>query len=220
MSSLIHVFEKPYEHEGVFIDSHFQAAAHIVCAVQDNHLGSFVEQYLSCSSSFKELRRCMPTRTPEVLSGYQKNPRKSDLGRVSSEIGNVGVALPIGTYLFHGGFWPKGWESIKRTTAPFSTSFCPQVALRNAEHRGKAYDSGEVHIFVCRVVNPATKAFVFRHKGTRMGHEKEVLFKSGVELVLRNKVLICSDYRVSKVVSGTSQSEKTVPAYVLEIDIS
>lgn len=220
MSSLIHVFEKPFEHEGVFIDNHFHAAAHMLCAVQDNHLGSFVEQYLSCSNGFKELRRCMPTKTPKVLSSYQKNPRKSDLGRVSSEIENVGVTLPIGSYLYHGGFWPKSWGSKKRTTAPLSTSFCPQVALRNAEYRGKAYDSGEVHIFVCRVVNPVTKAFVFRHKGTSMGHEKEILFKSGAELVLRSKVLICSDYRVSKVVSGTNLSEKTVPAYVLEIDIS
>jgi hypothetical protein len=94
------------------------------------------------------------------------------------------------------------------------------VALKNAEHRGKAYDSGEIQIFVCRVVNPVTKAFVFRHKGTCMGHEKEVLFKSGAKLVLRNKVLICSNYSVSKVVSGTHLPEKTVPAYVLEVDIS
>ena len=71
-----------------------------------------------------------------------------------------------------------------------------------------------------KVVNPQTKAFVLRVKGTNLGHEKEVLFSSEAVLTLRNKTLITNKYKVGKVINGGKTIKKHIPAYVLEIDIT
>ncbi len=160
----------------------------------------------------------MPSRTPGELSNYRNRFPRYDAALVDTEINNIGALLTDGQYLFHGGAWKSGQQLI--TSAPFSTSLCPQVALRNAEHRGKAYDAGRIDLFALRVINPKTNVFVYRRRGADMGHENEVLFASGATLTLRHQTIIKSNYRVGKVVDAGRLVEKEVPASVLEIDIS
>jgi len=230
MNLPINVFEKPYEHwemrnpsdqemkehleqTGQFlsfvkghlknrVDNHFEAAKHIMLEGADNGLESFIDNNLQASPAFKALRNCMPSKTPKSIADYQQRYPNCDFLKVTENIESLGTTLVGGSFLFHGGFWQKEWGSVIKTNKPLSTSFCPQVALRNAEWKGKAYDSGEIHLFVLNVVNPQTKVFALRIRGTNLGREKEVLFSSGATLTLRNKALVKSDYGVIKVVNG------------------
>ena len=79
---------------------------------------------------------------------------------------------------------------------------------------------GEIQLFVLKVVNPKTKVFAFRRKGTNLGHEKEVLFSSGAILTLCKKTLIQNDYNVAIAGNGGRILTKKVPAYLLEINIA
>ncbi|MGU3847378.1 hypothetical protein ACVZHT_38210, partial [Vibrio diabolicus] len=75
---------------------------------------------------------------------------------VDADINSIGKTLSDGQFLFHGGLWFSSCENEVTLRKPFSTSFCPQVALRNAEWRGKAYDQGQIDLLVLRVSNPKT----------------------------------------------------------------
>ncbi len=119
--------------------------------------------------------------------------------------------------LFHGGHWASDNPTIT-TSRPFSTSFCPQVALRNAEWKGKAYDAGRVDLMVVCVTQPKTKAYAYSREGNH-GNEKEVVFASGATLTRVRETYI-ADIPVSKVTSGIQTEEKVVPAYVVEVEIS
>ncbi|WP_318456872.1 hypothetical protein [Photobacterium leiognathi] len=71
-------------------------------------------------------------------------------------------------------------------------------------------------------MSPQTKAFCFRINGTSKGHEKEVLLAAGAKLILRKKTLIKSDgaaYKSCNVYAG-KVLKKTIPFYLLEMDIS
>jgi len=46
------------------------------------------------------------------------------------------------TYIKIKGQW-KGKKAVTQLSAPFATTFCPEVAMREAEHSGKAYNAGE-----------------------------------------------------------------------------
>ncbi len=104
------------------------------------------------------------------------------------------------------------------TNQPLSTSFCPQVALRNAEWRGKAYDEGKIDLFVINVIEPNTNIF-FYNLNEELGNEKEVLFASGATLQLVSKTFV-GMHVVAKANLDYSTSKKTVPIHILEIDIS
>ncbi|MDN7125208.1 hypothetical protein J6I90_09975 [Pseudidiomarina sp. 1APP75-32.1] len=203
------------------LGSHSQAAEHILNVVTDRELEDFVEEALKASNPYKELRRCMPSKTPKSISNYQRNYTKFDSTQVTADINSIGCKLSSGTTLFHGGSWPKGEIESFTTTRPLSTSFCPQVALNNALCSGKAYDADQVQLFVLRVKNPQSNVFVFRSSGSQLGHEKEVLFASGAVLTLREKSMVRDDFVVNKVEEVTTKLlEKKVPAYVLKLDIS
>lgn len=156
----------------------------------------------------------MPNKTPLEISCYQKNFSKSDLAAVSEEVDKNGHLLSTGQCLFHGGHWPGGTRLT--TTRPLSTSLCPQVALRNAEFNAKAYDSGRLDLFVLSATNPKTRAFAFKRKGTKLGHESEVLLATGAHLTLNSEALIRSDYRVGK----PGCRSKDISVYVLDIGLS
>jgi len=158
----------------------------------------------------------MPPRTPKVLFDFQQKYPRYSLPDLNKEIYNIGYTLSEGQHLFHGGLWPSSEVKEVDLTTPFSTSFCPQVALRNAEWRGKAYDAGKIELFVLRAVNPQTNVFAFRRKGTKMGNEKEVLFASGAKLILQKCSLVRKNYPVKK----CNHPAKCVPIYVIEVDVS
>ena len=180
----------------------------------DNGLGNHINDALDNDSSYAVWRREMPSATPPNLKNYKSRYPAYDAVQVDSEINVHGACLSPGQVLFHAGVWPGGLSLV--TDRPLSSSFCPQVALRNAEHRGKAYDANRIDLFVLRIAASATKAFAYKRKGLALGHENEVLFASGANLSLSSQNLARHDHPVGK----AHCSEKRVPLYVLEIELS
>lgn len=190
-----------------------EAALHIGSVGADNGLGNHINAALDRDSSYVSWRRAMPSATPKGLKDYKSSYPAYDALQVNSEINLHGAFLSPGQVLFHAGVWPGGASLI--TNRPLSTSFCPQVALRNAEHMGKAYDAHRIDLFVLRVTASATKAFVYKRKGLGLGHENEVVFASGASLTLISQTLVRPDHPVGKAHCAT----KRVPIYVLEIEL-
>lgn len=198
------------------ISNALEAANHISSIRVDNGLTYFINDALDKDSYFKTWRSCMPSKTPKELINYQQNYPLNDFTRTDQEIKNIGQTISERQYLFHGGLWPGGDSFEFKTQRPLSTSFCPQVALRNAEHRGKAYDDNQIDLLVLRATSPQTNVFSFRRAGTRMGHENEILFASGAKLTLLSRTLIRENYPVSK----WGFPDKTIDIYVLEVNIT
>ena len=159
----------------------------------------------------------MPQKTPKSLSDYQKLYPKCDFKSIDAEINNIGAKLTPGQVLFHGGVWPDV-ESFT-TERPFSTSFCPQIALREAEFRGKAYDFSQIDLFVLCVRQSFSNVFIYRQSGTSFGHEKEVLFSYGSILRLNNTFLVHNRYTLGRINNNYMREEKEVPIYVRCIEI-
>lgn len=198
------------------IVSHFDYASYMASIKADNEVENFVDNYLDNSSIFKEWRTCMPIQTPKALSDYQRKYPNYNQEMVDNEINKINCVLSEGQTLIHAGLWhcPNN-ECI--TDRPLSTTFCAQVALRNAEHKNKAFRNGRIDIMVLTVKNPKTCVFVFRQKGTDKGHEKEVLFGSGAKLRKISEKLV-SNYTLCE---GLDKSScKNIPIYVLEVEIS
>jgi hypothetical protein len=199
------------------ITTPLQAAKYMANEGSDRGLECHIEDELDNGGGYASWRRAMPSATPSSISTYQKSYPHYDANQVNNDINSIGVTLPPGQQLFHGGLWPGG-DSFT-TDHPLSTTFCPQVAMRELEHKGKAYDAGRIDLFVLRATSPMINMFIFRNKGTNLGHEKEVLFAAGVNLTLQNCTLIRNDYKVCKVAHGAGLIYKEVPVYVFEIDI-
>ena len=195
------------------VTSPLEAARYLVRVAADNGIDDFVNDALGSEPLRAAWQAVMPARTPSELSRYQREYSKSDLAEVDGVINTVGVPLSPGQTLFHGGLWPANTDQLV-CTRPLSTTFCPQVALRNAEHRGKAYETNRLDLFVLQIQTSRTKAFAFKRVGTQLGHENEVVLAAGATLRLRSEELIRSDYRVSQ----WGAPDKQIPAYVLEVD--
>jgi hypothetical protein len=191
-----------------------EAAQYIAALGADNDLGNFINNALDNSVAYKSWQQAMPSKTPNELSRYQRYYPKCDFAEVSAAIKAVGHLPSEGQYLFHAGLWPG--VSCLITDRPFSTSFCPQVALRNADHKGKGYESDRIDLFVLRVINPKTKVFAYKRKGTNLGHENEVVFATGAELSLRSLASVNNDYPAGKY----GCPDKRISVYVLAVDIS
>lgn len=197
------------------VSTPFDAACYMARKGADSSLEHHINAQLDNSAEYKVWRQCMPSETPDAIRKFQQEYPGYDQLEVDFEINKNANLLSEGQFLFHGGLWPSCAARIK-LNKPFSTSFCPQVALRNAEWRGKSYDSGQIDLFVLRVVSATTNVFVFPKKDTWVGNEKEVLFSSGAELTLVKRTLIDKDYLAAKF----QCSEKRIPIYVIEVDIS
>ncbi|HIE3987221.1 hypothetical protein PTR15_08500 [Serratia nevei] len=202
------------------IATHVDAALHMAKCGADNRMENFIDQFLDNSPEYKSFRAKMPSKTPSILFDYQQKYPNYSKADVDNAINEIGQTLSKGQCLFHGGLWPDEHTEVVDLTLPFSTSFCPQVALRNAEWRGKAYDAKQIDLFVLQAVNPQTNVFAFPKKGTTMGNEKEVLFASGAKLTFRNRMLVKKDYNVAKSDGGSGCLYRDVPIYVIQVDIS
>lgn len=196
------------------IKNPFEAAKYIANEGADNGLENFIDRALDGSGNFSSWRKAMPPQTPAILSDYQRNYPNCDFTEVSKKIDEIGSTLSAGQYLFHGGVWPNAQQFT--TNRPLSASFSPQVALRNAEHKGKAYEAGKIDLFVLRVATSRSKVFAYRRKGTSFGHEKEILFAQGAVLTLRDRCLIKSNHCL-RTMNGPA---KQVSINVLSIDVS
>lgn len=203
------------------ISNAYDAAAYMALIGVDNALENHIDEALDSNPNFKIWRQNMPKRTPIQLTDYQRKHIFGD--DILREINKIDCILSDGQFLFHGGCWMGenylGAEYI--TALPLSTSFCPQVALRNAEWGGKAYDAGVIDLLVLKVVHPYTRIFSYKIKGTDKGHEKEVLFSSGARLKLISSETIMYDYKVCKVIpNSTACEEKYVCINVKLVEIS
>jgi hypothetical protein len=198
------------------IRTHLDAAKRLAITGMDSDLENHIDRQLDEDENYKYWRQCMPSKTPPALTKFQQHYPNYNQAQVDVSINLIGHTLSNDQYLFHGGLWPdKRSDSIK-LERPLSTTFCPQVALRNAEWRAKAYDAGEIDLFVLRVHKPKIRVFAYKRKGTSMGNEKEVLFASGATIRLQKRILIDGNYSVFKV----KHPPKTVPIYVIEVDVS
>jgi len=198
------------------IGTPMEAARHAIeKSGADGEFNSFVENQLLANEAFKAWRQAMPSATPPALSKYQKELSRSDLNAVDAAIAAHGASLPMGQVLYHGGHWPPHLGSSFRADRPLSTTLVPSVALNNAAWGAKAYEADEIHLFALRVESPSIKAFVFRTKGTRLGHEHEVLLPSGIQLELRSKIVVRRDYPVGKY----DHPDKVVDAVLIEVAI-
>ncbi|MFN3792364.1 hypothetical protein [Massilia sp.] len=199
------------------VATHVQAASRMLRIRADNSLEWHVDRALDNSTAYRQLREQMPEHVPEALDAYQSSYPEYDRIAVDEAINTYGIEIAEGQVLFHGGHWASAAHTLT-TSRPFSTSFCPQVALRNAEWRGKAYDAGRVDLMVVRVAQPKTKAYAYGREGNH-GNEKEIVFASGAQLKHVRETHI-ADVAVRKVISGIREHEKVVPAYVIEVEIS
>ena len=236
---IVNVFSKPYEIWSVrdatpeefqknltlkikenvvkVISSHVEAAIHILTEQFDNGLECHINRELDASVEFHKLLNLMPHDLPDALSVYQSNFSQVTHAFADKAINDYGTFLAENQLLFHGGCWSINANSLA-TSRPFSTSFCPQVALRNAEWRGKAYDAGQVDLMLVRVVKPHIKAYAFS-RDSEHGNEKEVVFASPAKLTCIRRTHI-TDISVSKTNSTFQVDTKFVPAHLIEIEIN
>lgn len=197
------------------IHTPFEAAKHMVAQVVDEKLNSHLQDKVDSSVSYDSWRRAMPGQTPPAIAKYQKNFPDYESGAVDDAISQNDFHLPVGQALFHGGMWPDPNSNSFITDRPLSTTLLPSVALRNAEHKGKAYHSGEIQLMVLTIRDPSVRSFVFRKSGTQLGHEHEVLLPSGVELTIQNRLRVRDDYP-----SGLDHnSRRPISGVVLEVDV-
>jgi hypothetical protein len=192
------------------------AAKHAIENYGDTTLQKHILDALNSNKEFKELRTEVPPRTPKELSNYQTGYDRLDnqiKDKADKKIIEIGTILPNGQELFHGGkLMDKKEELI--LSSPLSTTFNPVIADIEARHNGKAYDEEELTINIITNRNSKVKCFPFRHKGTKFGHEQEVLIASGVKLILKEKKKI-SETTVYKY----ENMKKVVPVYITKIDM-
>lgn len=198
------------------VSNHTDAAIRMLRQCHDNSLECHIDRALEASAEYRALRDLMPQAVPEALNAYQGAFSEDDWASADAAIKAYGVTLAEGQFLYHGGQWASDGPTLT-TSRPFSTSFCPQVALKNAEWRGKAYDAGRVDLMVVRVTRSRTKAYAYSREGDH-GNEKEVVFASGAQLTRVRETKI-TDFPVSKATASFQTDRKVVPAYLVEVEI-
>lgn len=201
------------------ISNAFEAAKYIGQYGPDNIVGNHITDHLATNNDFRIWRQSMPSKIPKALEDYQKRMSSCNLTNVKNEISQINRTLSEGQYLFHGGHWNFG--TSLSTTKPLSATFCPVVAMCEALHKGKAYDAGQLDIWVLRATNPKTNVYVYNPNARLLGHEKEVLFNSGALLTVINRTLVHHNMKVSKVDPNSYRIlEKNVPVNIIEISIT
>lgn len=198
------------------IDSAYLAAAYMAEVRSDNALENFIDDALDASPAMEAVQTIMPAETPKNLLRYQAYYPSYDADKVDKEIREHGAFFDEGQFLFHGGGWPDGVDEFV-TSRPLSTSFCPQIALRNSEFKGKAYDLGRVDLIVVKTTGGKCPAYVYGRSG-EMKHEKEVVFPAGVKLKLVSRTLI-QQSTVCKIGPDMNPLYALVPYYVVEAEI-
>jgi len=185
--------------------------------IGDNRIDFFIDDVLEKSEEYKMMKKNMPSKTPKDLQDYQKSYPNYNKKGVDEEIKKVNACLADGQYIFHGGKWFDDEKNELVTTRPFSTTLSPQIAVNETLHKGKAYNNNGIDLFVLKVKNPKTPVFVYKNKGTKLGHEKEILFASGAKLTLKS-IKTIREEEVYKFINSIKKSKK-VPIRLLEVEI-
>ncbi|MEM8324887.1 hypothetical protein Q4S25_16575, partial [Morganella morganii] len=178
----------------------------------ENHIDNFLDN----SADFKKWLSCMPEVVPQNIRDYQQIYNENCIYEdVSQTIRDVGAVLPDGQYIFHGGALNFDKNRLI-TTRPLSTTLCPQVAIREAEHKFKAYHSGKIEITVIKLKSTTTKAFVFDPNLADGGNEKEVLFSSGATLTLTHRFPVTKYYSTI----DPDQRKINLPSFIVMAELS
>ena len=193
--------------------THYMAIVHA-----DNGLEHHINEQLRKDSDFKEWRKAVPSRTPLSLSKYQ-NGYTMDSYELQKDILEFGISLPIGQKLVHGGLW---WTS-KNTCVldrPLSTTFNPQVALREADRHPICFDNGRIDLFLLTIRSEGVKAFPYSITKGKHANEDEVVIQAGVKLVLKGIHCDSNDYILGKSIPGIDfVRQNNCKVNVLDVDV-
>lgn len=196
------------------IPSAFGAAKHMAEVHSDNELGNRLSNFLETGDEFKQWKINIPKITPKELHKYQNIYVTSDLCAVNKEILENKTVLTFGQELFHGGRWDGPVGGIKITTRPLSTTFCPQVALREADHGDKAYREERIDICVLKIMHDDIHAYAFGNEGNH-GNEKEVLLEDNLIIKKVSEEKFCDKYHAYV----PPNKEKYIPVYVVVLEV-
>jgi hypothetical protein len=199
------------------ISNALEAAAYMLEAQADKGIDDHISEQICSNVAFDIWEAAMQRRRRwYALRLYKNEYPLDDYREVDDEIGEINWALSVGQSLFHGGVWPAD-DRVITTDRPLSTSFSPQVALRNFDQRDKAYKSKTVQLWVIRVVETCSPVY-FYDLGDRdgLGHEMEVLFASGACLELRSRRPWRGRYPVFREFGANAEYR---PMELLEVDI-
>lgn len=191
-------------------------AAHVLAfAGANGGIAGHIENELENGGEYANWRKKMPPVTPQALLDYQQQYpiSQTQMKLANDEVTNHGVIIPHGQILFHGGQWRK-MNAVTLLSAPFATTFCPEVAMREAEYSGKAYNQGYIDLMVITVAAPLVKAFVFDMHEPEKGNELEVLFEAGATIEVTSRTLMGRNYPVY------GEPSKELSTYLVEATLS
>ncbi|MBQ4836792.1 hypothetical protein [Pseudoalteromonas luteoviolacea] len=173
------------------IKTHFDAAKHIADKLCDSHLESHIDRHLQSDSKFKKLLNKMPKLT-EQIKLHKTGYNSCNESQLIKEMSSLCYSLSDGQVLFHGGHLLKNGQEEVILDRPLSTSFCPQIALRNAQWRNKAGEAGVLELYILTLRDSNTNVFVFdpNNQDDEKRHEKEVLFQRGLSLKLKSRIKV------------------------------
>jgi len=196
------------------INTALEAANHIAVNWPDDGVENHINNVLDASKVYKAWLKAMPSKRPTAIKTYQSDYDNRNDAAVDSEILTYGDTLDSGQILFHGGLWSGGMGSIQ-LARPLSTTFNPNVAFVEALHEWKVYDAGRLDLIVLTTKTATTKAFVFNLRGN-FSHEREVLLPAATTVTFIRETCLRQDLNVSK----PRFPDKTIPVYVVEVDVS
>lgn len=197
------------------VNNHYEAAVYQVkngATGIENH----IDEHLKNDENFADWRRRMPSAIPKPLWNYQVRHQPGlTYPEVSEIINQIGVCLPDGQYVYHGGLLSKnGNEFI--TTRPLSTSLCPQIGVRLGDKHSNAFKYKRLELALLKVKDSNTKTYIFKNKNTDKGHEKEIVFAAGARIYLRGSHLVTLRFPTTSPTGGVAH----VPGYVVVGEIS
>ncbi|WP_355582728.1 hypothetical protein [Xanthomonas cannabis] len=200
--------EVPYGQE---IQNSVDAARWAATHHASNALCDHLADKLPTSLGYKRLRSSMPKTTPVPIRNYRQRGASSRTDGFLDAVANNATALALGQVLFHGGAWEPG-ATPTQLQFPLSTSFCPEMALRNAAWGGKAWASGYVNLLHIRVSSHDVRGFVCSLRSTK-GHENEVILAQGTLLTAMAAEEISPIY-----VGSMDGSSKMVPVRLVFVE--
>lgn len=195
------------------------AAIYMATYLCDSGLEFHIDNLLKNCAEFNKNIQYMPLVSPDSIVEYKHEFPLESYSELHSDIFNLNLCQAKGQYLFHGGHWNRFNNSIT-TTRPISTSYCPQVALRNGEWRGKSYDLGYCDLWVIKINDERIRSYVYSIESGELSNEKEVLLMAGISLKLKKIHRIPIRHKAYKANPNGSLNclEKEIDYFVLEIE--
>ncbi|HEI8522674.1 TPA: hypothetical protein SMQ21_000731 [Proteus mirabilis] len=220
---LIPLFNNDYHApNGTIVTNEYDAAMYMAEYQLDNGIDNHIESMLKGSQNYPKWVNAMEnyslTNARELIK-YKTCYPEFDLTKVEQELSHFNALPSTGQKLFHGGYW-NHQSNVVTLQEPFSTTFSPQVALRELDHLGIGAKNPTIQIWVLTVVNPKTNVYFYDiNNNDNLGYEYELLFAPGATLTLINTHTTNFIYTAY---SGTwpkqTAHKKTVE--ILEVNIS